>query len=158
MKRELSSLVRSGLFALGLVVGMPLAASAGPAGLSRMPSAVPQANMDVTSVQYCGGYGCRGWRGDGWRGRDYRRYNNWGGYHPRYGGSGIYFSFGTPAYRYYEPRYYQPRYYEPRRVYRSGVSSPHQRWCYDRYRSYRAWDNTFQPYGGPRQQCWSPYR
>ncbi|TIR42250.1 MAG: BA14K family protein, partial [Mesorhizobium sp.] len=31
------------------------------------------------------------------------------------------------------------------------------RWCYDRYRSYRAWDNTFQPYGGPRQQCWSPF-
>ncbi|TGQ93894.1 BA14K family protein, partial [Mesorhizobium sp. M1C.F.Ca.ET.204.01.1.1] len=20
-----------------------------------------------------------------------------------------------------------------------------------------AWDNTFQPYNGPRQQCWSPY-
>ncbi|MBN9274986.1 MAG: BA14K family protein, partial [Mesorhizobium sp.] len=36
-------------------------------------------------------------------------------------------------------------------------SSAHVRWCYDRYRSYRAWDNTFQPYNGPRQQCWSPY-
>ncbi|TIU38734.1 MAG: BA14K family protein, partial [Mesorhizobium sp.] len=31
------------------------------------------------------------------------------------------------------------------------------RWCYDRYRSYRAWDNSYQPYGGPRQQCLSPY-
>ncbi|MDP3898724.1 MAG: BA14K family protein [Mesorhizobium sp.] len=33
----------------------------------------------------------------------------------------------------------------------------HVRWCYNRYRSYRAYDNTFQPYHGPRQQCYSPY-
>ena len=36
-------------------------------------------------------------------------------------------------------------------------NSAHVAWCYDRYRSYRAWDNTFQPYNGPRRQCWSPY-
>lgn len=48
----------------------------------------------------------------------------------------------------------QPRYVE-RRVYRSGNS--HVEWCYNRYRSYRAWDNTFQPYNGPRQTCYSPY-
>ena len=35
--------------------------------------------------------------------------------------------------------------------------SAHVRWCYDRYRSYREWDNTFQPYEGPRRQCYSPY-
>lgn len=35
--------------------------------------------------------------------------------------------------------------------------SAHVQWCYDRYRSYRASDNTFQPYNGPRQQCVSPY-
>lgn len=35
--------------------------------------------------------------------------------------------------------------------------SAHVDWCYDRYRSYRASDNTFQPYNGPRQQCYSPY-
>ena len=46
----------------------------------------------------------------------------------------------------------------PRRYYRAGrLSSAHVQWCYNRYRSYRAWDNTFQPYNGPRQQCWSPY-
>ena len=33
----------------------------------------------------------------------------------------------------------------------------HTEWCYNRYRSYRAYDNTFQPYNGPRQQCYSPY-
>ena len=36
-------------------------------------------------------------------------------------------------------------------------SSDHVQYCYDRYRSYRASDNTFQPYNGPRQQCYSPY-
>jgi len=41
------------------------------------------------------------------------------------------------------------------RVYRGGDA--HVEWCYDRYRSYRASDNTFQPYNGPRQQCYSPY-
>lgn len=39
-------------------------------------------------------------------------------------------------------------------VYRGNA---HVSWCYDRYRSYRASDNTFQPYNGPRRQCISPY-
>lgn len=33
----------------------------------------------------------------------------------------------------------------------------HVAWCYNRYRSYREWDNTYQPYNGPRRQCYSPY-
>ena len=33
----------------------------------------------------------------------------------------------------------------------------HTNWCANRYRSYRPYDNTFQPYNGPRQQCYSPY-
>ncbi|MBP1882859.1 BA14K family protein [Sinorhizobium mexicanum] len=47
-----------------------------------------------------------------------------------------------------QPRYSGPRY--------SGGGS-HTRWCYARYRSYRPSDNTYQPYGGPRRQCYSPY-
>ena len=35
--------------------------------------------------------------------------------------------------------------------------SRHVNWCANKYRSYRAYDNTFQPYNGPRQQCYSPY-
>jgi len=47
---------------------------------------------------------------------------------------------------------------QPAPVYRAPrAGSAHVRWCYDRYRSYRAYDNTFQPYDGPRQQCYSPY-
>lgn len=33
----------------------------------------------------------------------------------------------------------------------------HVRWCMGRYRSYDIGSNTFQPYGGPRQVCVSPY-
>lgn len=40
---------------------------------------------------------------------------------------------------------------------RGSMSARHVDWCYDRYRSYRSSDNTFQPYNGPRQQCYSPY-
>lgn len=39
----------------------------------------------------------------------------------------------------------------------SNVGSRHVSWCYSRYRSYREWDNTYQPYQGPRRQCHSPY-
>lgn len=77
--------------------------------------------------------------------REYRRY-------PRYWG---------PRYRpyYYDDGptiYIAPRYVE-RRYYRDSYSSAHVEWCYDRYRSYRAYDNTYQPYNGPRRQCYSPY-
>ncbi len=92
------------------------------------------------------------YRDDGWRYRPRPYYGGYGGYYG--GGSGIYFNFSAPAYRYYEPQY---RYVQPRRYQRARLSRAHVNWCYNRYRSYRAYDNTFQPYGGPRQQCWSPY-
>jgi len=40
---------------------------------------------------------------------------------------------------------------------RMGGWDRHVAWCYDHYRSYRASDNTFQPYNGPRRACVSPY-
>ncbi|MGO4441092.1 BA14K family protein [Rhizobium sp. RAF56] len=45
----------------------------------------------------------------------------------------------------------QPRYYG------SYGGGSHTGWCYSRYRSYRAYDNTYQPYYGPRRQCVGPY-
>ncbi|AWI56999.1 BA14K family protein [Sinorhizobium fredii] len=44
-----------------------------------------------------------------------------------------------------EPDY--ARRYDPR----------HSDWCAHRYRSYRAYDNTYQPYEGPRRLCYSPF-
>jgi BA14K-like protein len=50
-----------------------------------------------------------------------------------------------------------PYYSQP--VYRvaPGASSAHVAWCERRYRSYRVYDNTYQPYHGPRRECISPY-
>lgn len=50
-----------------------------------------------------------------------------------------------------------PRYAPPQQRRYVGGGNSHVNWCYSRYRSYRAYDNTFQPYNGPRQQCYSPY-
>ena len=63
-------------------------------------------------------------------------------------GPQLYFGLGVPAYRYYAP---------PRRYYRQRLGSSHVAWCYDRWLTYRAWDNTYQPSYGPRRQCWSPF-
>jgi hypothetical protein len=46
--------------------------------------------------------------------------------------------------------------YRPAPSYRSAANA-HVQWCYSHYRSYREWDNSYQPYGGPRQPCYSPY-
>lgn len=37
------------------------------------------------------------------------------------------------------------------------LTRSHYAWCESRYRSYRRWDNSWQPYHGPRKQCASPY-
>lgn len=43
-------------------------------------------------------------------------------------------------------------------IVRPGYMNPqHLRWCDAKYRSYRARDNSFQPYYGPRRECRSPY-
>ncbi|PWW01588.1 BA14K-like protein [Hoeflea marina] len=47
---------------------------------------------------------------------------------------------------------------QPHVVVRPGyLSASHVRYCYNRYRSYRQYDNSFQPYHGPRRICRSPY-
>ncbi len=86
--------------------------------------------------------------------RRYDRPRYWNGprYRPHY--RPYYRPYYQPEFRYYRPA--PPRYYRPAPVYRSGRNS-HINWCYNRYRSYRASDNTFQPNYGPRRQCYSPY-
>jgi hypothetical protein len=36
-------------------------------------------------------------------------------------------------------------------------SNPHVDWCMSQYRTYNPYDNSFQPYTGPRRACRSPY-
>jgi hypothetical protein len=157
MNKRFAKPLRSGLIAVGLLAG--LAATPLLAGPMPQPvPAAPSADAGVIHVRdsWAGGnnhnrgtvWRHRGHR-DHWRGRDrwrhdHRRYRHHRHYH---GGSGLYFGLGIlPSYNYRVV---------PRRHYRAG--SAHVRWCYNRYRSYRAWDNTFQPYHGPRRQCRSPY-
>lgn len=112
-----------------------------------------------------------GWRGNGWRGNGWRGDRYWRGGGGRnwayYNGYRGYRNY-RPGYRYYNDYWFPgaafvagaiisgaiansgPRYY-------GGGGSSHVEWCYNRYRSYRASDNTFQPYNGPRRQCVSPY-
>lgn len=81
-------------------------------------------------------------------------HRHWRRYHRRHGGGSIQFNFGNGSVWIDVPPP-QRRYH--RRYYRRDARSLHVEWCYDRYRSYRHWDNTFQPYHGPRRQCYSPY-
>jgi hypothetical protein len=39
----------------------------------------------------------------------------------------------------------------------AAAGSNHVQWCANRWRSYRATDNTYQPSSGPRRACVSPY-
>ncbi|MBB3391099.1 hypothetical protein FHT82_003871 [Rhizobium sp. BK275] len=96
----------------------------------------------------------------------------WGGYNYRYSDRYRY-NRGWDR-RYYGDRYYRDRYY--RRYDNTGAiigglavgaiiggiiasqprvrtGSSHADYCYSRYRSYRAYDNTYQPTYGPRRQC-----
>lgn len=167
MNRLFSHSLRSGLMAAGL-----LGCTIGPlaAGPLPQPSAIaPPANITLVRDSSAGDGPWRDrwqwrrhhgdWRRGGWRGDHWRHHGGWDGddwrwrhhswrYRHHYHGSGLYFGLGLlPSYNYYVA---------PRRHYRSS-SSAHVQWCYNRYRSYRAWDNTYQPYNGPRRQCYSPY-
>ncbi|WP_075291694.1 BA14K family protein [Pararhizobium arenae] len=46
---------------------------------------------------------------------------------------------------------------EPQKPQDDVVNLAHLDWCMSRYRSYRVDDDTYQPYGGPRRKCESPY-
>jgi hypothetical protein len=118
---------------MGLSAVAGTANAAQPSLMSAPATASAQTSApNVQTVQY---YDYRGdrryWRYDRPRYRPYYRHDR------RYWGPG-------PVYR-----------HRPAPVYRGG--NPHVRWCYNRYRSYRAYDNTFQPNYGPRRQCYSPY-
>lgn len=72
-----------------------------------------------------------------------------------------------PGYRYYRGFWFPPAAFAAGVIVDRTLAHPvpaarrltaaHIDWCYAHYRSYRAYDNSFQPYAGPREQCWSPY-
>jgi len=167
MKKFLSALCATALTA-SVAVTSALPANAAP---TYVPAAPTMQQSDVVQIQ--------DWR---WRNRPHmnrNRFNNsfyrnnnfrrWDNGGRRYGWYNGYrgYRYHRHGYHYYNGFWFPaaaflggaiiggaiansgPRYY--------GGGDAHVQWCYDRYRSYRAYDNTFQPYNGPRRQCISPY-
>ncbi len=132
---------------------------------TQIPVPVTAERTNVETVQYTR-------RGDGYyrpRYNNRRAYNNnRNGYYRRVGYS--YYN-GHRGYNYYRPGYreYNGLWF-PLGAFAAGaiiggaIAQPpvryvgsHVEWCDNRYRSYRDYDNTYQPNNGPRRQCNSPY-
>jgi len=168
--------------AIAAVSFVTLASGYAPSQAMQMP-ALPQVEKsgDVQNVQYCRGPYCRPGFRPGYRPGYYPGYRPgyYPGYRPAYrpayrpGWYGGYrgYPYYRSGYRYYEGYWFplaafgagaiiggaiasQPTYAAPPSA---SLGSGHVAWCQARYRSYRVYDNTFQPYNGPRQQCVSPY-
>lgn len=184
MKKTLSGILGLGLSAV-IVAGSFVPAQAMP--IRMAPIVSEQSNNGVTDVQYRRHDGPRpGWNGGqrprpGWNGGPRPRPGWNGGPRPRPGWHGGYQGSRQqrPGYRRHSDGYWFPLAafatgailggalsqqnetyrgepeYRPRPVY--GLSQAHINWCSNRYRSYDRNYNTFQPYNGPRQVCYSPY-
>lgn len=145
----------SGLLAATLSASFATAAAL-PANAEVFFPKAPSASSNVQTVEY------RPWmNGRGRVGRNFVRGNDgmmWNGhrgyreYHRGYRRHGDYWfplaAFATGA------LITGAIANDNRRVYEG---DEHVQWCYNRYRSYRASDDTFQPNNGPRQRCVSPY-
>lgn len=144
MKTVSSTLCGAVALSFALVTAAPLAAAPFSAPI---PTA---ASSDVATVQY------RSMRHDSRRDRFERRgnyayYNGKRGYRDRRHG-----------YRQHNGFWFPPAAFLAGAIIGGSLNNSyggntHVRWCNDRYRSYRAWDNSFQPYNGPRVRCHSPY-
>ncbi|WP_454684475.1 BA14K family protein [Ancylobacter moscoviensis] len=118
------------------------------------PSGLSSPGSNVEQVRYRRGYYYNGGRHyyNGHRGYNYyrpgyRNYNGW--WYPAAAfAAGALIGGAIAA---------QPAPAYPAPSYGAGGVNAHVQWCANRYRSYRVSDNTFQPYGAPRQQCVSPY-
>lgn len=114
--------------------------------------AMPMTNVgasqasDVEQVQWRGER--RGWhhghRGYRYERHGYRRHSDGWWYPLAAFGAGAIIGGAIANDGYSQPRY-------------EGINPRHTDWCYARYRSYRDYDNTYQPNYGGRRQCLSPY-
>ncbi|NLS17877.1 BA14K family protein [Rhizobium sp. P40RR-XXII] len=133
-------------FTPSFAMQMPMA----PIASQTVPTQAAPGNVEQVQWRH-GGYYRRGWYG-GYRG--YSGYRHGYRYHDGYWfplaafGAGALIGGAIAS---------QPRYYAPAPAPSVGINPRHVDWCESRYRSYRAYDNTFQPNYGPRRQCYSPY-
>jgi hypothetical protein len=155
------------LTAMAMTIGM-MSAGVMPASSAPLtPLVLDTSNANVQTVRdhrrWRGGNrhwrgGNRHWRGDRhWRGnRHWRGDRHWRGHRG--------YRHHRPGYRYHNGAWFPLAAFGTGVIIGSTVNRPvyrgvrsHTQWCYNRYRSYRASDNTYQPYNGPRRQCNSPY-
>ena len=102
-------------------------------------------------------------RNGNWDGRDdssWNKGNNNSGWYKGHRG----YRYKRPGYRYHDGFWFPAGAFVAGAIIGGAIANQnvnggnaHVEWCYDRYRSYRASDNTFQPNNGPRQQCRGPY-
>jgi hypothetical protein len=159
MKKLYSGLCAGGLAATFALTGVPSLAA---------PAFVPptaSVQSDVVQIQD----GMK-WRKHKSQHNGFRRGNNWNGDNFRRSGNSAYYN-GHQGYPYQRRGYRQHNgFWFPAAAFIAGAvtggaiinnnnggGSSHVEWCYDRYRSYRAYDNTFQPNYGRRRQCNSPF-
>lgn len=151
----------SSICAAAMALSVPFVTPAAAA----MPAPTPSWDRQgATEIQYREHYRYR----DRYRDRGHYRYRGERrGFYRGHRG----YRYQRPGYRYHDGYWFPPAAFiagaiiggaianqEPPIRYRPrGSGNAHVDWCYARYRSYRAYDNTFQPYNGPRRQCHSPY-
>jgi hypothetical protein len=160
----------AGVFGAALM--FPLAANAAPLGASGLAleqARAEQSNIIQVQQRVRGGRNYQRGPRAGVRGPAVRspRIVQRGGY-AYYGGHRGY-RYARPGYRHYNGFWFPPAAFAAGAilggalaggaVYAApvGLSPQHYAWCQQRYISYRAADNSFQPYNGPRQACISPY-
>lgn len=146
--RKLSSTLCA-MLALSFAAGTAIPASAAPV---FAPRAAPAVSSDVIDVQYQR----RGDRRDRFERRGSSAYyNNHRGYRDRRPGYRQHNGFWFPPAAFIAGAIIGGAMHNNQPVMR--MSRQHVRWCQNRWRSYRAADNSYQPFNGPRQRCMSPY-
>lgn len=134
-----------------------------PASAASLQYGGPFGGAQLQDAQFSFGFstGDRGYRDRFERRGDYYYFNGHRGYRDRRDGFRFYNGFWFPnsAFSFGFSVDSRDRYdrRDRRGRDRMGNWDRHVAWCYDRYRSYRESDNTFQPYNGPRRECRSPY-
>ena len=156
----------SGLGAGGLAVTFALTSIPSTAAPAFVP---PTASVQSDAVQIQDNMK---WRKNKFLRNGSQDGNNWNGNNFRKSGKSAYYN-GHKGYPYQRPGYREHNgLWFPAGAFIAGAlvtgaiinnnndnggGSSHVEWCYDHYRSYRAYDNTFQPNYGQRRQCNSPF-
>ena len=144
--------IKTGLSAAMAVAMFATSFVTAPAFAMPLPKADVSQTSNVEQVQYYGERReRRGWHG-GYRGyrherHGYRRHSDGWWYPLAAFGAGAIIG-GAIA---------NDGYSRPRARYEGSVNPRHIDWCYARYRSYREYDNSYQPNYGGRRECLSPY-